>query len=156
MIDYSLIKLIPADESHREFGYQVKKAAEGPYIARIWGWNDDEQRDFHNREWQETKREIITYDDKPIGTIAITDSEGGTRIGTFFIIPEYQNKGIGSYLLRHILDKADRAGQVTRLKFLKINPVKSLYLRYGFEIVGSDEYFYSAERKPGNKSGMVR
>ncbi len=39
-IDYSLIEQIPADEVHREFSYQVKKASLGEYITQIWGWDE--------------------------------------------------------------------------------------------------------------------
>ena len=154
MIDYSLIKLIPADESYRQFSYQVKKAAEGEYISQIWGWDEDVQRDFHTRAWQRRKPEIIIYDGKPIGTIAVVENEDDTEIGQFFILPEYQNKGIGSYLLKSILDKADRVGRVTTLRFLKNNPVKSLYVRHGFEIVGATETFYSMERKPVSSANV--
>jgi len=47
MIDYSLIKVIPSDETHKEFSYQVKKEAEGEYIPLMFGWDEDVQRDFH-------------------------------------------------------------------------------------------------------------
>jgi ribosomal protein S6 len=56
MIDYSLIKLIPADETHKEFSYQVKKAAEGEYITLMFGWNENIQRDFHTKVWQRLLR----------------------------------------------------------------------------------------------------
>ena len=99
MIDCSLIKLIPADETHREFSYQVKKAAEGEYITNMFGWDESVQRDFHARAWQEQRPDIITYDGKLIGTIATIESEDCIELGQFFILPEYQNKGIGKYLL---------------------------------------------------------
>ena len=44
MIDFSLIKLIPADDTHYEFLFQLKKAAMGPYVKQIWGWNEKDQR----------------------------------------------------------------------------------------------------------------
>jgi GNAT superfamily N-acetyltransferase len=148
MIDYSLIRLIPADDSHQEFGYQVKKSAEGAYIEQIWGWEENVQRDYYAREWEKGGQDIITYYDIPVGTIAVRKRGDGTWIESFFILPEYQNKGIGSYLLKNILNISDKEEQITRLKFLKNNPVKSLYIRHGFDIISSDEYFYSMERKP--------
>ena len=157
MIDYSLIKLLPADELHREFSYQVKKSAYGEYITQIWGWDESIQRDFHTEDWQQKRPEIITYGNKPVGTIAVIESENCIEIEQFIILLEYQNQGIGSYLLKRILDKADRVGQLTTLKVLKNNPVKSLYVRYGFEIVGFDGTFYSMERKPkgsANEQGV--
>ena len=97
MINFSLIKLIPAEESHREFSYQVKKAAEGDYITQLWGWDEKAQRDFHTSDWQQKRPSIILYDNKPIGTIYILENDDYIQIGQFFILPEYQNKGIGSH-----------------------------------------------------------
>lgn len=152
MIDYSLIRLISADESHREFSYQVKKAAEGEYITQMFGWDESKQRDFHAKAWQQYKPDIITYDGEPIGTIATIGSEDGIEIGQFFILPDYQNKGIGTHLLKSILDKADQLGKNVTLRFLKNSPVKSLYVRNGFQVVHADESLYYMERKPGGSN----
>ena len=152
MIDYSLIKLIRADETHKEFSYQVKKAAEGEYITSMFDWDEDVQRDFHAKDWQQQKPDIITYDGKLIGTIAAVESEDCIEIGQFFILPDYQKKGIGTYLLKRILDKADQLGKNVTLRFLNNNPVKSLYVRNGFRIVDTSEIFYYMERKPGGKN----
>ena len=148
MIHYSLIELDPADETHKEFSYQVKKEAEGDYITLMFGWDEDVQQDFHAKAWQEQKPDIITYDGKPIGTVATIESEDCIEIGQFFILPEYQNKGIGTHLLKNILDRADRLGRNVTLKFLKNNRVESLYVRHGFRLVYTSEVAHHMERKP--------
>ena len=155
MIDCSLVKLISADETHREFSYQVKKEAEGEYIVSMFGWDEDVQRGFHAKAWQEQRPDIITYDGKLIGTIAAIENEDCVEIGQFFILPEYQNKGIGTYLLKGILDKADRSGKNVTLKFLKNNPVKSLYDRNGFRVVDTDEILCHMERRTGASSSSL-
>jgi GNAT superfamily N-acetyltransferase len=155
MIDCSLIKLLPADETHREFSYQVKKEAEGEYITSMFGWDEDIQRDFHGKAWQEQKPDLITYDGKLIGTIAAIESEDCIDIGQFFILPEYQGKGIGTHLLRSILDKADRLGKNVTLKFLKNNPVTSLYVRNGFRLVHTSEVAHHMERQVGGGSSSL-
>jgi GNAT superfamily N-acetyltransferase len=152
IIDCSRIRLIPADETHKEFSYRVKKAAEGEYIISMFGWDEDVQRGFHDKAWQEQKPDIITYDGKLIGTIATTESEDCIEIGQFFILPEYQNQGIGTYLLKSVLDKADRLGKTITLKFLKNNRVESLYVRHGFRLVDTSEIFHYMERRTGRGS----
>jgi len=155
MIDYSLIKVIPADETHKEFSYQVKKAAEAEYITLMFGWDEDVQRDFHAKAWQQQKPDIITYGGKPIGTIATTESEHCIEIGQLFILPDYQNEGIGTYLLKSILDKADQQGKNVTLCFLKNNPVKSLYVRNGFRLVYTSEVAHHMERKAGGGTSSL-
>ncbi len=148
MIDNSLIKLIPADEAHYEFSYQVKKASLGEYITQIWGWDEGIQRDFHMKSWGEYGLQIITYRSVPIGTIAAVEEADHIEIAQFYILPNYQNKGIGTYLLGSICSRAAQTGRVVKLRFLKINPVKSLYIRNHFCVVRTDNKFYYAERKP--------
>ena len=155
MIDCSLIKLIAGDETYKEFSYQVKKAAEGEYITSMFGWDENVQRSYHSKAWQQQKPDIITYDGKPVGTIATIESEDCIEVGQFFILPEYQNKGIGTYLLKSILEKADQLGMNVTLRFLKNNPAKSLYVRNGFRIVDTSEILYYMERKVSGKKLSV-
>jgi GNAT superfamily N-acetyltransferase len=149
MIDFSLLKIIPAADSHREFSFQVKKAAMGGYITQIWGWDEKFQKDLHAGDWQQKRPQIILYNNKPIGTIRMVSSADSLDIEQFYILPEYQKKGIGSHLLKDILDNADKTSLLTKLAVLKINPAISLYQRHGFVIAGSNEHQYLMERKPG-------
>ncbi|NIS67400.1 MAG: GNAT family N-acetyltransferase [Proteobacteria bacterium] len=148
MIDCRLITLVPATKDDYEFSYHVKKVAEGEYIKRIWGWDEALQRDFHQKHWRERQPDIIKYGSKAIGTLSVVRDEGGIQIRQFYILPEYQKKGIGSYLLQRILKKADEEGLVSRLSYFKGNPVESLYKRNGFHPVKESRTHYFAERKP--------
>ena len=146
MLDFSLIEINPATESLYEFSYQVKKAAEGNYVKEVFGWDEVEQRAFHSRDWEQKRPMIISYDGEPVGTIYIGDNEDFIEIGQFFILPEYQNQGIGTYVLRQVLDRADRSGLTAKLAYLRNNPVASLYGRHGFKIIEANEQFFFTER----------
>jgi ribosomal protein S18 acetylase RimI-like enzyme len=147
-INFSLVKIIPADEPHYEFIYRVKKEAYGEYITQVWGWDEDKQREFFAQDWQELKPSVILYNNEPIGTICVSTSDGNLNIERFYILPEYQNKGIGSYLVKRLLEKADKQNLIAKLCVLKINPAISLYRRHGYEIIDEDEIMYHMERKP--------
>ncbi len=146
-IDFSLIKTVSADASHYEFIYRLKKEVYLDYITRIWGWDEEEQRQFYAQEWQKLKPSVILYDNKRIGTICVWNDDESLHIERFYIQPEYQNKGIGSHLVKTILDKADKEGLMAKLHVLKINPAVSLYKRLGYEVTGEDEIMYQMERK---------
>jgi len=151
VVNYELLKLIEADESHRKFSYQVKKEAEGEYITELFGWDEDFQREFFAKDWNTHKIQIITYDGKSIGTISITKNEDHIELGLFFILPAYQNKGIGTYLMKPVLDEADRLNQVVKVAYLVNNPVESLYIRHGFQVTGYTDTHKHMERKPCKK-----
>ena len=150
MLDFSLIEVVPAEESLREFSYQVKKAAEGDYITEIFGWDEAEQRAFHKRDWEQKRPMIISLNNKPIGTIYIAENEDCVEVGQFFILPEYQNNGIGTHVLRQALDRADRSGLTIKLAHLRNNPAASLYRRHGFKTIEANEQFFFTERSPHN------
>ena len=143
-----LIKISQATEDDYEFSYQVKKAAEGELIRQVFGWDEAFQRAFHRKEWTERRPSIIKYDGMPIGTLAAIEGDGRLELGQFFISPEYQNKGIGSFLLQRILQKADEGGKIVQLAFLKGNRAESLYTRNGFQLVRQTETHCFAERQP--------
>ena len=148
--DYSLIEIATAEESLREFSYRVKKAAEGDYITGMFGWDETKQRDFHSRDWEQKRPMIISFGSKPIGTIYIAENENYLEIGQFFILPEYQNKGIGTHVLSQILDRADRSGLTIKLAHLRNNPAAALYRRHGFKTVEDNEQFFFTERSLHN------
>lgn len=163
MIDFSLIKIVPADKSHYEFVYRLKKEVYGGgYIGSIWGWDEDVQKDFFGKEWERHIPDIILYDDRSIGTYCCTKNEDSYHLERFYILGGYQNKGIGTFVLKGILDVADGAGLPVKLMYLNINPAASLYTRMGFIITGrlniddKNEYFVLAEHKPSgvNKDAM--
>ncbi len=147
-MDPNLVTLTPATDDDRGFSYQVKKAAEGDYIAAIYGWDEEYQKRFHGRDWEERRPDIIRYDGRRIGTLYAREEEDGLHIRQLFIMPEWQGKGIGSCLLRRILAEADSRGLVTKLAFLEGNRVESLYRRFGFRLTSRRDNNCFMEREP--------
>ena len=142
------IQLVPASDADCEFSYQVKKAAEGDLIHRVFGWNEAFQRDFHRNEWTHRRPGMIRLGGKRIGTIAVIEGSGCIEIGQFFILPEYQNRGIGTQLLREVLRRADAKGVPARLAVLQGNRAEALYQRNGFRCVRQSQTHRYLEREP--------
>lgn len=147
MID-DQIELVPASDDDYEFSYEVKKTAEGGLIRSVFGWDEAFQRDFHKREWDERRPSIIKFGGTTVGTMAILEGSGHLEVGQFFILPEYQGRGIGSHLLRAVLQRADLENVPVRLAFLQGNRAASLYLRNGFQPVRQTETHCYMERLP--------
>lgn len=138
----------PASDGDMEFSYRVKKVAEGELIRKTFGWDEAFQREFHRKDWTAHRPGIIELDSEPIGTIAIVECDSCIEVGQFFILPEYQSRGIGSLLLRRVLRQADTANLAVRLAFLKGNRAERLYRRNGFELVKQTETHCYMERRP--------
>jgi ribosomal protein S18 acetylase RimI-like enzyme len=51
-----------------------------------------------------------------------------------------QGKGIGTHVIRMLIDLARTRSQAVTLAVMKINPAIGLYERLGFRITSEDEY----------------
>jgi GNAT superfamily N-acetyltransferase len=58
----------------------------------------------------------------------------------FYILPEWQNRGLGTLVLKRLLAEAKRRGKVMALSVLKGSPAIQLYLRHGFRPTHADAY----------------
>jgi GNAT superfamily N-acetyltransferase len=148
------ISLRPATQADSQFVYQVKKAALGPYIEQVFGWDEEQQQAFHAEEYQVETTQIVLQDSQPIGWVASHQEHQNLIIDHVYLLPEYQGKGIGKQLLATVLAEADVQGYPSKLDVLKVNPARRLYERNGFVIVGENEHFYHMERQPLKQTSM--
>ena len=115
-----------------EFLFLAKMQALGPHIANKWGWDEQFQRNIHERRVREKPFFAIRSCGKPIGTLSLQLQPGYIRFGEFYLLDPFRGHGIGSKILSHCLRVADERGLPVRLEYLQWNPVGSLYRRNGF------------------------
>ena len=130
-----------------DFAFEVKRAALGLYIEEKWGWDEAFQRKMHADRYSAVAAYAITYQDQRIGTIGFTQKDDHARIGEFYILPSFQNLGLGSRILQHCIDQTNAAGLDLRLEYLKWNPVGALYRRFGFVDTHETDTHYHLIRK---------
>lgn len=140
------INLRPATEADCEFCYNVKKEALGQYVAQVWGWDEEFQREFHQRDFEVTRPDIVIYQGLDVGTFEIVRQSDHFHLGEFYLLPQFQRQGIGTILLQQVLGEATVKSLPVRLEVLKNNPVQSLYKRHGFVITGQREHHFLMER----------
>ena len=136
----------PATAADLAFAFDVKRAALGAYVAQTWGWDEAFQRAFHVADWAAHRPDIVELDGTPVGTIEVVEHPYHVYLGEFYLLPDYQRRGIGTALLGRALARADDRRVPARLQFLKVNPVRSLYERHGFRITSESATHYFAER----------
>ncbi|WP_108804631.1 N-acetyltransferase [Aquimarina sp. Aq107] len=88
---------------------------------------------------------VIHLNDSRIGVLKYIETNNSIEILQFQILPKYQGKGIGNYLLNYIIQLSRDANKNVRLKVLKENPAKFLYERNGFKIYDEDQYEFHME-----------
>lgn len=130
-------------ENDYDFVYQVKKDAYKKYVEICFGSWDEEQQKKYFKRFIEAYKEgafIISFDGKDIGFYNGCMTDDRYEIGNICIIPEYQNRGIGTDILKDVL--AENSGKEITIQYFKQNPVGRLYERLGFKLVGETQFHY--------------
>jgi len=138
-----------ATKADYEFGYQVKKAAMRPYITEVWGWDEDEQRDYYHREFCLDDTYVIMLEDQPIGWLVDRRVPEGRSLEQLYLLPEFQNRGIGSGIIGRIIAEARSEAIPVLLGVIKCNHrAAGLYRRLGFTIYGQTEQHWLMRTEP--------
>lgn len=128
----------------KEFIYQTKKNAYKKYVEECFGiWNEEDQRKYYENFINQVKDDtyIIELNGKKIGFYNGAFLEDDSyEIGNICIIPEYQGKGIGTQVLKDIIEL--HKDQDLHIQYFKQNPVGKLYERLGFISNGETKYHY--------------
>ena len=127
----------PASATDREFARSVHHRAYREVAVRRYGpWDEKAQDEFFAEDWSEAAFEIILCDGVPCGYLCVEDREGDIHVRELVIDPEFQGKGIGTYILREVMGRA-RVRQVpVRLGTFHENRAAELYRRLGFREYG--------------------
>jgi GNAT superfamily N-acetyltransferase len=111
-----------ANSEDAAFALHVTEACMRVYAEQSWGsW--DGRADLHL-----AFDEVIQLAGRDIGLIGVDRRWDGWFLDKFYLLPNYQNRGIGSYLLQ----RAKAAQVELRLAVLEVNPARLFYERHGF------------------------
>jgi GNAT superfamily N-acetyltransferase len=146
--DLSFDRLSQTPEA-MDFAFEVKRAAIGPHIIARWGWDEAFQRNFHEQRFRDTPFSRIMLKGQTVGTMALTALDDHLRLDEFYLLPAHQGQGLGTRILNHCLTIGDARAMPLRLRYLKWNPVGSLYQRHGFTVIDETDIHFVMERPPG-------
>ena len=132
-----------------EFVFATKKEAFRDYVERVSGWDESRQRELHNTRFAAHDFRIIQFRRIDVGFFATSNTSEAVKLHQLFILPEYQDKGIGSACVTRIVDEANLAQKPVMLQVLKINTrAIAFYQRLGFTIAEEDSRHVQMEKLP--------
>jgi len=113
-----------------------------PELAAV-PWSDAEKRTFcdmqftlqdrHYREYfPHAHRHVVLEAASAVGQIYVDHASDEIRILDIALVPAARGRGIGTRLLRNILEEADRTRRRVSLVTEPGNPARRLYARLGF------------------------
>ena len=140
------LKLRPVIESDNEFLLSVYASTRAEELAQAeWQegqqlafltWQFDLQRREYDARFPDAEYNLILIDDQPAGRIWTGGDDEQIRLLDIALLPEYQNRGAGTVLLRRLIDQAVQAHKPLRhMVFVLNNEAHRFYERLGFKII---------------------
>jgi len=107
------------------------------------------QHTHYQQHFGDANFDLILLDGEPVGRLYLHRRKDEIRIIDIALLPEHQDQGVGSALLRDILDQATQADLPVRIHVERNNPALGLYHRLGFREIGDEGMYRLVEWKPG-------
>jgi ribosomal protein S18 acetylase RimI-like enzyme len=107
-----------------------------PYVELTWGtWDDALQEEFFRKNFSSETVQIISVDGRDAGLLNVEREPDGIFLANLQIHPSFQNRGLGSAVLRELLESASVLHAPVRLQVLRVNAAACrLYARFGFSV----------------------
>ena len=144
----SPVSLRPATEADYDFMrrlYASTREAEMMHFP----FDDAEKRAFLDQQfaaqfshyathYPTCERRIIEHDGTPVGRLWVDEWHDQIRLVDIALIPECRGQGIGSALLRQVMERGGAAGKPVTIHVEAYNPALGLYRRLGFEPIDTN------------------
>ncbi|AKJ28093.1 GNAT family N-acetyltransferase [Caldimonas brevitalea] len=147
-----LVALLPAVAADSECLYGLMDETMRGHVEATWGhWNEAAMRQFLRSALRGRGVwliRLLARDLPPVGALMVSRLPRQVRLEQLFIAPAFQRRGIGTMVLRSLLDEA-RAQQVPlHLSVLKTHPGRAWYERLGLRVVDETPERYVLEWRP--------
>ncbi len=99
-------------------------------------WQYDLQRREYEARFLEARYDVILVDGSPAGRIWIGTDNEQIRLLDIALLPEFQNRGVGTLLIRRLIDQSTCAGKPLRhMVFVLNNDAHRFYERLGLVVI---------------------
>lgn len=123
-------------------------------------WNDAQREWFvemqfdlqaraYAQTYPEAQHEVVLCAGQTVGRLIVDHTSDPIRLIDIALLPDYRGAGIGSELLRRLLDEATAAGKPVVLHVARSNPAGALYRRLGFVVSAWDDVYLEMQWRPG-------
>ncbi len=140
------VALRPVTPADREFLVSVYGGSRAAELAQTdWDdaqkdafirWQFERQDEEYNQRYPNARYDVILVDDVPAGRIWVGADDKQIRLLDIAILAEFQNRGVGTYLLNQLKDEAAREKKALRhMVFVLNDNAHRFYERLGFSTI---------------------
>ena len=138
------IALRPAQEDDLPFLYRVYASTRQEELALV-DWDESQKDWFLHMQFDLRTRsyaqafpaadcQVILRDGQPSGRLMVNRAPDQVLLVDIALLPEHRNAGIGTALVKTVINEAATAGKPVVLHVEKFNRARFLYERLGFSI----------------------
>ena len=128
-----------ARDDDREFLFTTRRDGFRRYVELHKPWDDAYQRAIAAEDFAAAPVEIIERDGVAIGYQIVERKADHWWLDEIALVATERNRGLGSVLVRAIMDAARAAGMPLRLNCLRANPARHMYDRLGFRVIAEED-----------------
>lgn len=113
----------------------LRRDAYRDLFDQTWGGWDEERHQRHfSACWERGRIQVIETDTSPVGMLQLFETDDAIEIGEIQISPSCQGQGLGTRILRDIIERAQKTSKnLTLSTGLKNTGAQNLYRKLGFE-----------------------
>ena len=138
-VNISLRAATTADES---FLLEVYASTRSEELEGL-GWDENQKSSFlktqfiaRERSYPRADNRIIVLNGDPVGRILVDRTDAAICLTDIALLTTYRNSGIGSYLIRNLMNEAVTSDKPLKLHVLETSAAVRLYERLGFRKTG--------------------
>lgn len=117
---------------------ELRRITMSDVVTSHYPWDDEIQNKRAESHLDCTK--IIVIDGRDVGMVKVVTYEREMHLSQIQILPEYQERGIGTAIIRDLQAESRRKRIPLTLQVLKKNRAVGLYLRLGFVVKEEGEH----------------
>ena len=123
-----------------------------PDLERLGRYDEHRVRQRLRDSLSPQHTSIILVDGEFAGSITLRPSDDRQWLEHFYLAPHCQGRGLGSAILRSILEQTDAQGATVSLNVLQGSAARGLYERHGFVMEAEDPVDVFMVRPPSPRS----
>ena len=156
------ITLRPVTDADEDFLLSVYGSSRAEELALV-PWSAEQkdafirmqfsaQKRHYAAEYPQASHDIICADGVPVGRIYLDRNGTEFHLLDITILPQHRGAGIGSCVLRRVMEEAARAGKPITIYLENFSPSLRLFKRLGFQQVEEDGFQLLLKKFPEAKS----
>ncbi|MEV4617092.1 GNAT family N-acetyltransferase [Asanoa sp. NPDC049573] len=127
-----------ADPADVETIAELRATVMRPDLERLGRFDERRVRQRLRDSFSPVHTSVIVVDDTFAGCVTLRPADDGRWLEHFYLVPGVQGRGLGSAVLRTLLERADAEDAPVRLNVLRGSAAQRLYERHGFTVEAQD------------------